>query len=314
MESNWRDDIIAPALAMKRGRPLQHAIQAFLADLTYIRGCTANTLAAYETDLRQFMKVLSRGKSRLADLPPELTSSDVEEYVAWLKAKGYQASTVARKMASVRSFIKFLEPKGGRHTEYLLARLKPPVPPSRRTRTLTREEVARLLAAPAERGRVKDLRDSAILSLLYAAGLKAAEAVELTVADLDLFRGVLRSGPGRSERRLGGAAQPLRLYLQLGRPQLLAGRDDTHALFLNLRGGSLSRQGLWLVVKRWARNVGLGDTVSPHTLRRSRAAHMLEDGQRKRDVQQFLGLSSPNTLGPKNLGVSSGEEEPEHDR
>jgi integrase/recombinase XerD len=154
---------------------------------------------------------------------------------------------------------------------------------------------------------VRDLRDAAILALLYATGIRAAEAVDLRTFDVDMVSGALRASGERGEKPLGAAYGPLRAYLLDARPQLIAGKDPG-TLFLNQRGGGLSRQGLWLVVKRWAKAVGLDGRISPHTLRRSRAEHMLEDGRRKRDVQRFLGLTSPNTLHSKPANLAGGED------
>jgi integrase/recombinase XerD len=290
---------------------LEQAVQAFLNDLKFEHDRSANTLEAYRADLTQFVKVVT---SQPGEKPTSTTlgPDQVAVYADWLLAQRYQTSTVARKMAAVRSFLKFSRPGEGIELESLLSRLKPPAVGKRTTRSLTKLEVASLIAAPRERGRARDLRDSAILELLYSTGIRAAEAVDLRVTDVDLFRGVLRGSGDRPEKPLGPASEPLRIYLLQGRPQLHSG-SESGALFLNQRGKGLSRQGLWLVVKRWAKAIGLGERISPHTLRRSRAEHMLQDGRRKRDVQRFLGLTSPNTLRFKLAKDREREEEPRHE-
>jgi integrase/recombinase XerD len=269
---------------------LEQAVQAFLNDLKFEHDRSANTLEAYRADLTQFVKVVT---SQPGEKPTSTTlgPDQVAVYADWLLAQRYQTSTVARKMAAVRSFLKFSRPGEGIELESLLSSL---------------------IAAPRERGRARDLRDSAILELLYSTGIRAAEAVDLRVTDVDLFRGVLRGSGDRPEKPLGPASEPLRIYLLQGRPQLHSG-SESGALFLNQRGKGLSRQGLWLVVKRWAKAIGLGERISPHTLRRSRAEHMLQDGRRKRDVQRFLGLTSPNTLRFKLAKDREREEEPRHE-
>lgn len=292
---------------------MEQEIRAFLTDLKYGQGRAANTLVAYRADLAQFTRIISTRSGSSIPLG-SLTVEHVDAYVDWLEARKYRASTVARKMAAVRSFITFATENDGSRRDSLLGRLKPPAAEAvRRTRILSRTEVTKLLAAPTERGRVRDLRDSAILAVLYATGIRAAEAVDLRTFDVDLASGVLRASGERSEKPLGTAYMPVRVYLLEARPQLIAGKDPG-TLFLNQRGGGLSRQGLWLVVKRWAKAVGLQGRISPHTLRRSRAEHMLEDGRRKRDVQDFLGLTSPNTLHSKPAGHAGGEDVSNHER
>jgi integrase/recombinase XerD len=287
---------------------LEQAIQAFLTDLKYGQGRASNTLVAYRTDLVQFAKVVA-DKTGESTAIGEFTVEHVDAYVDWLEARKYKASTVARKMAVIRSFIRFASADDRSRADSLLAQLKPPLAEaSRETRILTRAEVTTLLAAPLERRRVRDLRDAAILAVLYVTGIRVAEAVELRTYDVDMVSGVLRASGERTEKPLDVAYGPLRAYLVDARPQLISGKDPG-TLFLNQRGGGLSRQGLWLVVKRWANAVALDGRISPHTLRRSRAEHMLEDGRRKRDVQRFLGLTSPNTLHSKPASLAGGEDE-----
>jgi integrase/recombinase XerD len=292
---------------------LEQAIQAFLAELKYVQARSSNTLAAYKTDLAQFKEAVARHTGHTPTML-DVTVESVDAYVTWLDLNRYRASTVARKMAAVRAFLRYAYGTGEHGPESLLARLKPPPSPiGRRTRVLTRDEVGRLLAVPVEKGRARDLRDRAILSLLYVTGIRVAEAVRLRTGDIDLGFGVLRGAGDRPEKALGRAHEPIRAYLKEARPQLAKDLEQ-QTLFLNQRGGGLSRQGLWLVVKRWARNAGLKGPISPHTLRRSRAEHMLEDGQRKGDVQRFLGLSSPNTLRLRPVTALDGEEEPRDER
>jgi integrase/recombinase XerD len=159
--------------------------------------------------------------------------------------------------------------------------------------------VTTLLAAPARQRTPRGLRDAAILALLYATGMRASEAVSLRVEDIDLGRGLVfrRHSDGEEDQLLplGAAVEPLRRYLDEGRA-LLARNPDVPSLFLNQRGKHLSRQGLWLVIKRWAAACGLEAAISPHTLRHTVAQHLLDSGKTRRSVQEFLGLSSPNTL------------------
>jgi len=274
---------------------MQTAILRFLTFLREQRGSADNTILAYRTDLQQMDQVVSRGKGAQVTAPT-LDRDKLRRYVEWLSESGYRPATVARKMAAVRSFLDYL----GGHEEgvipNLILELQSPPAPRRRPRILTKDEIDRLLAAPAKLESPRGLRDAAILALLYATGLRAAEAVGLRIDDVDLAAGVVRRGkPAAQALKLGESLPALRRYLEEARGQLNSSASEK-ALFLNQRGQSLSRQGLWLVVKRWAQATGLGEDVSPYSLRHSLAHHMLNQGRTRREVQELLGLSSPNVL------------------
>jgi integrase/recombinase XerD len=278
---------------------MEQAIGQFLSYLRVERGCAENTLLAYRADLRQLVEVLSAAVGR-ASAPTDLTAERLANYVHWLMQQGYRPATVSRKMAAVRSFLEFVGSRQDGTNPALIGALRSPVAPRQRPRVLTQAEVSALLQAPARLDSPRGLRDRALLTLLYATGLRATEVVNLRVEDIDLARElVFRRGVGPSDDQplhLGAAADPVRRYLQQGRPNL-ARNPEEPALFLNQRGHHLSRQGLWLVIKRWAEASGLRDEISPHTLRHTLAQHMLEAGKTRRQVQRLLGLSSPNTLG-----------------
>jgi integrase/recombinase XerD len=267
------------------------AIEQFLAALKVGQSVSTNTLLAYRADLRQFGRVVDQSQSprRTAE---DITPDAVQAYVDWLSGQPYKASTVARKMAAVRAY---LRSGSGGETSDLLALLKPPPAGHSPSRVLDEDEVGRLLAGPGRRGRPRDLRDTAILAVLYFVGLRATEAVGLRMENLDLDSAELATNDRDVPLPLGEAFHPLRQYLEQGRSRLGAAPDE-RAVFLNQRGGALSRQGLWLVVKRWAKSAGLGTQISPHTLRLSRAAHMLDQGISKRTIQDFLGLSNAHGL------------------
>ncbi|MEW6567112.1 MAG: tyrosine-type recombinase/integrase [Chloroflexota bacterium] len=278
---------------------MDDAIRQFLAHLEANRHCAANTLLAYKADLNQLAQVLSRrlGRpARRADLTPDMLAY----YVSWLSSQGYRATTVSRKMAAVRSFLDHHGRHQGEDAPRLLAALHSPPAPKQRPRVLTTEEVQALLQAPDRRKSPRGLRDTAVLALLYATGMRASEVVALRVEDIDLGRGVVfRRGASANDDQalpLGPAAERVRRYLQEGRP-LLARNPAEPALFLNQRGRHLSRQGLWLVIKRWAAASGLKDQISLHTLRHTLATHLLDSGKTRRQVQRLLGLNSPNVLG-----------------
>ncbi len=199
-------------------------------------------------------------------------------------------------MATLRAFLSYLREHEGSSASWSLDQLRPPSLPARRPRVLTRSELDALLSAPLEEPKPRHLRDAAILALLYSTGLRVEQVSRLDVGRVDLIRSRVmledRMADGLS---LGRASHAIRVYLHDARPQLA--RDPrVKALFLNQRGERLSRQGIWLVVKRWASRAGLGHDVSPHTLRHSLAAHMLRRGESRRDVQQKLGLASPSAI------------------
>lgn len=274
---------------------MQPAIERFLQHLKQERNSAKNTILAYSTDVRQFEQVITANNGGPV-APEALRPEMVAEYGAWLERQGYRPSTVSRKMAAARAFLQYLEKVEHSVSPRIFAELQPPPSPRNLPRTLSPVEVRRLLEAPEALGTPRGLRDAAILALLYAVGLRASEAVETDLKDLDVEAGTYtRRGEDPIELKLGPAQEPLREYLRAGRPHLMR-NDKERALFLNLRGKRLSRQGLWLVVKRWAGAVGLGDQISPHSLRHSLIRHLLAQGKSKRAIQTMLGLSSPNAI------------------
>jgi integrase/recombinase XerD len=274
---------------------MKEAIAKFLTYLEHSQGRAHNTLMAYRADLLQMEDVLAT--QHVGPVAPEGFSRDLlEGYVNWLTTQGYRPATVSRKMAALRSFLEYLSQVERRCDRSLIHGLKPPPTPRRRPRILSKNEIDRLLQAPLGSRKPRGLRDAAILALLYATGMRAAETVALDVSDIDFEQGMVRKPMSFGERLpLGIAEEPLRLYLLEGRPSLMKMQDE-QALFLNQRGRRLSRQGLWLVVKRWASALALGDEVSPHTLRHTLANHLLGEGLSTQEVQRVLGLSSPTAI------------------
>jgi integrase/recombinase XerD len=206
---------------------------------------------------------------------------------------------VARKVAAVKSFSHFLA-----HTGVVVddpaADLDSPKVKKRLPQTLSPEDVDNLLAMPAKGGdSPKSLRDQALLEVLYATGMRVSELATLTVDDVDLEAGTIRCiGKGNKERVMPlypQAADAIRNYLDHGRDQLLTDGSSEKALFLNPRGEQLTRQGLWLIIKYYAKQLGIADRVTPHTLRHSFATHMLNGGAGLREVQKLLGHANIST-------------------
>ncbi|MBM3122882.1 MAG: tyrosine recombinase XerD [Chloroflexi bacterium] len=274
---------------------VNEAIEAFLHQLQTKQGRAKNTVLAYRADLRQFSAALNEVAGRRVVLA-DITGDLLARYAAWLGTQGYRPATLSRKMAAVRSFLESHAVAGSDSVPELADALRPPPAPRRQPRLLTPQEVDQLLAAPSRSGSPRSLRDSALLAVLYATGLRAADAVGLRLGDLDLpearLRRVSEDGGWIS---LGQALPALRRYLDEARPLLVRDSDVT-AVFVNQRGKPLSRQGLWLIVKHWADATGLGDKVSPHSLRHALIQHMLAGGKSRRDIQHVLGLRSPNAI------------------
>lgn len=273
-------------------------VEEFLAWLSVERGRSANTLAAYRRDLRAYWTYL-RGRGRgLADVG----EADIEAYLGHLRAQGRAPASMARAMVSVRSLHRFLAVEGTAQTDPAAAVAAPHVPAGL-PKPLTEDEIDSLLASvigaePADR------RDRAMLEVLYGTGMRISELVGLSLGDVDLPDGMARvMGKGAKERivPLGRPARDaLREWLSpSGRERLVpdrwARRGDAEAVFLNARGGRLSRQGAWGVVRHYGERCGLGDRLSPHVLRHSCATHMLDHGADIRVVQELLGHASVST-------------------
>ncbi len=273
---------------------MQQEVERFLVYLERERGRSRNTLAAYQLDLRQFIDFLSRGGSapRVADLKRD----DFTRYIEWLRGRKYKPATVTRKWAAVRSFLVFQARQTGAPFSGEFEAIHPTMLRRPRPRILNASEVAGLLEAPAREQSPIALRDRAILAMLYHLGLRASEIVRLRLEHVDLDSGALRGFRQRDlVMALEGSAEALRQYMQLGRPHL-ARRPEVREVYLNLRGTGLSRQGVWLLVKRWARAAGLDDDISPHVLRHSLAAHMIARGAKVKEIQRRLDLRSPNSV------------------
>ncbi len=296
-----------PALSPPQSEPAAAAPQAsarheallldFLAYLELERGLSRNTLEAYRTDLLQYGQWLALTHADALTVGP----ADVADFLADLtEVKPDRAActpaTVRRKAAALRSFYRHL-----RREELVIddptANLIAPKRARKLPNVLEYAEISRLLAAPHGASPVA-LRDRAILEVMYACGLRASEVIGLEWSEIDLDEGVLRTrGKGSKVRMvpLGRqAAAAISAYLRSGRPELVAGRDEAK-LFLNYRGGPLTRQGLYKIVQGHARTAGLEGRISPHTLRHSFATHLLSGGCDLRALQEMLGHADIST-------------------
>jgi integrase/recombinase XerD len=269
----------------------------FLAYLEFERGLSRNTLEAYRSDLLQYGRFLAEREASAVDAG----AADVTEFLTSL-ATGHaerrpaSPATIHRKSACLRSFYRHLRREGLRDSDPT-ATLSAPRKNRKLPHVLTRGEVERMLSQPTGTGPAA-LRDRALLELMYACGLRASEAIGLELADVDVDERVLRArGKGSKERLVPigqAAARAVALYLERGRGALVKGSAEP-ALFVNFRGGRLTRQGLYKIVRRHATTAGLADRMSPHTLRHTFATHLLAGGCDLRSVQEMLGHADVST-------------------
>jgi len=279
---------------------LNRDAERFLIHLTVERGLAANTLAAYRRDLRRYIGFLTaRGimtAGQVDDIVVRSFIASVSASTHGPDAAPYKATSVSRVLSAVRSFHRFLVGEGVAERDPTREVVRPRVPRPL-PHPLGVEEVRRLIEAPAP-STPTGLRDRAILEVLYGAGVRVSELTGLDVDDLDLEGGFVRvTGKGGKEREvpIGRHAQrAVGSYLTRARPRLV-GQRTRGALFLNTRGGRLSRQACAKLLAAYASRAGIGRRVSPHDLRHSFATHLLEGGADVRVVQELLGHASVAT-------------------
>jgi integrase/recombinase XerD len=279
---------------------LERDTERFLGYLVVERGLADNTVAAYRRDLRRYLAFLTaRGIDRAEDVDAGIVRSFVASVSASTHGEDgepYKATSVARALSAVRSFHRFLLREGIVDRDPTVDVVRPRLPRAL-PHPLGVEEVRRLVEAP-DPSTPTGLRDRAILEVLYGSGLRVSELTSLDVDDLDLDDGFVRVvGKGGKEREVPmgrHARAATRAYLTRGRPSL-AGPRSRGAVFLNTRGGRLTRQSCAKLLATYAAAVGLGRRVSPHDLRHSFATHLLEGGADVRVVQELLGHASVAT-------------------
>src|SRR2546428_1579799 len=274
---------------------MQKQMQSFLKFITVEKGYAQNTLAAYQNDLNQMAAHLEQKHPGVTW--EQVSREDVSIYIQHMRSQSYSSTTVARKLAALKSFFHFLT------IEHIIdenpaAMLDSPKVRKYLPKALSTADVDRLLAEPAKDNSPKGQRDRAIMETLYATGMRVTELINLNVEDINLQDGHIRClGKGAKERIVPlypQAMEVLQTYVQNGRQQFV--KDSLQkALFLNQRGERLTRQGLWLIIKEYARRVGITFDVTPHTLRHSFATHMLSGGADPRNVQALLGHANVNT-------------------
>jgi integrase/recombinase XerD len=293
---------MAVAVQKPEGRVVDARFEAhvldFLAYLEFERGLARNTLEAYRTDLLQFGAFLRIRERSATDVERADVADFLSELAIGRPPQGdddpgkppASPATISRKAACLRSFYRHL-----RREELIAddptATVTPPAKSRKLPHVLSHGEVTKLLDS-ARGAEPVALRDRALLEVMYGCGLRASEAIGLDVGDVDLRRGFVRPhGKGSKDRvvPLGReAALAIERYLRSGRPELV-GAEPQRKLFVNFRGGPLSRQGLYKIIQRHAKQVGLDNKMSPHTLRHTFATHLLAGGCDLRSVQEMLG-------------------------
>ncbi|SET55744.1 site-specific tyrosine recombinase XerD [Paenibacillus sp. NFR01] len=268
-------------------------LQPFLQYLSGDRGLSSSTLESYGRDISQF---LAFAEERGAVTPDDIRKSHIMLYVGALRGAGRAIATVNRTTVSLRAFFHFLLKERLIHQDPTLdmemARPAPKTPT-----VLSVEEVERLLAAP-ESSTPQGVRDKAMLELLYATGIRVSELISLNVGDVQTGLRFARCiGASGKERVLpiGAVAAEWVAGYEGCRDKLLRGSREEAALFLNSLGGRLTRQGFWKIIKKYAKEAGIGQDITPHTFRHSFAAHLLEGGADLRSVQQMLGHADIST-------------------
>ncbi|MFO8143695.1 MAG: site-specific tyrosine recombinase XerD [Dehalococcoidales bacterium] len=276
---------------------MKEAINSFLTYLAVEKGFSENTINAYHNDLEQLAEFAISEASNNGTVPSweGFGRQGLLRYLLNLKDRNYASSTVARKVAALRSFFNFLKAEG-------IVKDNPShnVDSPRAGRSLPRpisiSEVYRLMEQPAKQSRPEAKRDIAILQMLYASGMRVSELVSLNLDSVNFEDGSVRClGKGKKERIIPihqRAAKAVEDYIRDARPNLVYA--DEKALFVNVRGERLTRQGLWQILKEYGRAAGLKG-ITPHTLRHSFATHMLNGGADLRSVQELLGHANIST-------------------
>lgn len=269
-------------------------LQPFMQYLTEEKGLSSSTLESYGRDVSQFLEFA--GEHGAAS-PEEIRRPHIIQYLAALKGAGRAAATVSRNTVSLRAFFHYLlkERLIGQDPTLDMETIKPSQKPPM---VLSVEEMERLLSAP-DSTTAPGMRDKAMLELLYATGIRVTELISLDVGDVHTELKFARcSGASGKERvvPIGAiAAECVAAYTAGMRDKLLRGHEQEPALFLNSLGGRLTRQGFWKIIKKYAREAEIGQDITPHTLRHSFAAHLLEGGADLRSVQQMLGHADIST-------------------
>lgn len=271
---------------------MEKAINAFMIYLRNVMKKSENTQLSYRRDLMKLCTYLAdRGITEVN----AVEEKHLKEFIHSLEEENFKTATISRNIASIKAFYHFLQKEQG-VSEDISEKLQAPKIEKRLPGIISMEEVSRLLSQPSG-NTPKELRDKAMLELLYATGIRVTELITLQVFDVNLRLGQLVCHDGSRKRVIPfgqKAKKALVQYLQNARPALLR-EEDTGVLFVNCTGSPMSRQGFWKLVKGYAKKAGIQEEITPHTLRHSFAAHLVENGADLKSVQEMLGHSDIST-------------------
>lgn len=271
---------------------MEEEILGFIVYLHNVKHMSANTEMSYKRDLAKLKGFLEEQGIQGIE---KVTPTTLNSYILYLEKKQFAAATISRNIASMKAFFHYLW-KEGKVEGDLTEMLKPPKIVRRPPEILTMEEIVRLLEQPGGNS-PKEIRDKAMLELLYATGIRVTELISLKDVDVNLSMGYIICRDSNKERTIpfgGKAKEALVRYLEQSRQALLSSRG-TNVLFTNCSGKPMSRQGFWKIIKNYAGKAGITADITPHTLRHSFAAHLVENGADLRSVQEMLGHSDIST-------------------
>lgn len=264
-------------------------VQSFIRYIGDEKGLSRNTLESYERDLLQFFGFLEEQGIESAD---QIKKLHISMYMNDMKGHGFAASTVTRKLVSLRSFFHYMVKESLLEQDPTLY-METPKLEKKVPQVLTVEQVERLLAAP-DITTAPGMRDKAMLELLYATGMKVSELMALNLGDVNPDMKFIRCTSSSGKERVLPisriSAESVEIYITRMRPKLLR-EEQEKSLFINNLGSRLTRQGFWKILKKYAAESGISGEITPHTLRHSFAAHLLEDGADIRSVQEMLGYT-----------------------
>ena len=271
---------------------MQETLQGFITYLHNVKKKSENTILSYNRDLTKFLNYLKANGINSLD---RVTDKELENYIKELNDNGFKSATVSRNIASLKAFFHYLNNEGICDNNPT-GKLKSPKIEKKVPEILTTDEVFSLLDQPSGDS-PKEIRDKAMLELLYATGIRVSELINLDVSDVNIQMGSITCQDGSKSRTIPfgkEAKTALAKYLEGGRSAIVDNKEST-ILFANCSGQKMSRQGFWKLIKHYAKKAGIEADITPHTLRHSFAAHLVENGADLRSVQEMLGHSDIST-------------------
>lgn len=271
---------------------MKESIELFISNLHNVKKTSLNTELSYRRDLEKVARFMAdRGIQEAS----QMTESDLVAYIDSLNEKQFKAATISRNIASIKAFIHFLVDEHMLDEDITL-RLKSPKIEKHLPSIMTSAEVIRLLEQPSGDS-PKEIRDKAMLELLYATGIRVSELISLKVSDINLNLNIMVCRDKDRERIIpfGNAAKNALLRYLDGTREAMLEKQGSDILFVNCSGTPMSRQGFWKLLKYYAKKAGIQSDITPHTLRHSFAAHLVENGADLKSVQEMMGHSDIST-------------------